>query len=83
MIRVEARDWARLPRRFHRAIEREYVVVVGGDPAISGDDVEQQGDRSARKRDHERARNPRPIRCLAFVGDRDGYVIGVRLMASG
>ena len=26
---VEARDWARLPERFHREIEREYVVVVG------------------------------------------------------
>ena len=25
---VEARDWARLPRRFHRVIEQEYVVVV-------------------------------------------------------
>ena len=25
---VEARDWARLPERFHRNIEREYVVVV-------------------------------------------------------
>lgn len=25
---VEARDWARLPQRFHRVIEREYVVVV-------------------------------------------------------
>ncbi len=48
---VEARDWARLPQRFHRAIEREYVVVVGGDPAVSGDDVEQQGDRGARKRE--------------------------------
>lgn len=23
-----ARDWARLPRRFHRVIEQEYVVVV-------------------------------------------------------
>ena len=48
---VEARDWTRLPRRFHRAIEREYVVVVGGGPAVSGDDVEQQGDRGARKRE--------------------------------
>ncbi len=49
---VEARDWARLPQRFHRAIEQEYVVVlVGGDPAVSGDDVEQQGDRGARKRE--------------------------------
>ena len=27
---VEARDWARLPDRFHRQIEREYVVVAGG-----------------------------------------------------
>ena len=27
---VEARDWARLPERFQREIEREYVVVVGG-----------------------------------------------------
>ena len=26
---VEARDWARLPERFHREIEREYVVVAG------------------------------------------------------
>ena len=24
---VEARDWARLPERFHREIEREHVVV--------------------------------------------------------
>lgn len=28
---VEARDWARLPTRFHHEIEREYVVLVGGD----------------------------------------------------
>ena len=27
---VEARDWARLPDRFHHEIEREYVVLVGG-----------------------------------------------------
>ncbi len=42
---VEALDWARLPERFHREIEREYVVLVGGsgrrasapaDPAGSG-----------------------------------------------
>ena len=26
---VEARDWARLPERFHREIEREYVVLTG------------------------------------------------------
>ena len=25
---VEARDWARLPERFHREIEREYVVLI-------------------------------------------------------
>ena len=25
---VEARDWARLPERFHREIEREYVVLM-------------------------------------------------------
>ena len=24
---VEARDWARLPERFHREIERDYVVL--------------------------------------------------------
>ena len=28
---VEARDWARLPDRFHREIEREYVVLVSSD----------------------------------------------------
>ncbi len=27
-ILVEARDWARLPERFHQEIEREHVVVV-------------------------------------------------------
>ena len=27
---VEARDWARLPKRFHGEIEREYVVLVQG-----------------------------------------------------
>jgi len=26
---VEARDWARLPERFRREIERNYVVLVG------------------------------------------------------
>ena len=25
---VELRDWARLPERFHREIERDYVVLV-------------------------------------------------------
>ena len=29
-ILVEARDWARLPERFHRQIERDYVVLVEG-----------------------------------------------------
>ena len=29
---VEARDWARLPERFHREIEREYVVVGAASP---------------------------------------------------
>ena len=28
---VEARDWTRLPERFHREIEREYVVLVERD----------------------------------------------------
>jgi len=27
---VEARDWARLPERFHREIERNYVVLKSG-----------------------------------------------------
>ena len=26
---VEARDWARLPERFHREIERDHVVLAG------------------------------------------------------
>lgn len=26
---VEARDWARLPKRFHQEIERHHVVFVG------------------------------------------------------
>ena len=26
---IEARDWARLPERFHREIERDHVVLVG------------------------------------------------------
>ena len=33
---VEARDWARLPERFRREIEREYVVVVGGTGEADG-----------------------------------------------
>ena len=28
---VEARDWTRLPERFHREIERKYVVLVERD----------------------------------------------------
>lgn len=27
---VEARDWARVPRQFHREIERDHVVVARG-----------------------------------------------------
>lgn len=42
---VEARDWARLPEWFHREIEREYVVVIGGAPSlrehIQKDDAER------------------------------------------
>ena len=29
-IIVQAHDWARLPENFHREIEREYMVLVGG-----------------------------------------------------
>lgn len=25
---VEARDWARVPERFHRQIEREHIVII-------------------------------------------------------
>ncbi len=32
---VEARDWARLPERFQREIEREYVVVVGAPTGVA------------------------------------------------
>ncbi len=45
---VEARDWARLPERFHREIEREYVVLTGGDRSFCGDDGVRQGDCFAR-----------------------------------
>ncbi len=31
-VLVEARDWARLPEPFHRAIEQDYVVLVSGKP---------------------------------------------------
>ncbi len=27
---VEARDWTRLPKNFHREIERDHVVLVSG-----------------------------------------------------
>ena len=37
---VEARDWARLPERFHREIERWYVVVAEGSESFSRHDVE-------------------------------------------
>ncbi len=33
---VEARDWARLPERFHREVEREHVVLVSGE-RMAGD----------------------------------------------
>lgn len=34
---VEARDWARLPKRFHPEIERKYVVVVEAAATGRGD----------------------------------------------
>lgn len=34
---VEARDWARMPERFHDEIERIHVVVTAGAGAPSGD----------------------------------------------
>ena len=35
---VEARDWARLPERFHREIERDHVVLVdGGEKTLNGE----------------------------------------------
>ena len=42
---VEARDWALLPERFHREIERDYLVVVGSDEPPRKEDVEQPDDR--------------------------------------
>ena len=44
---VEARDWARLPERFHPEIEREYVVLVEAFGRYHGDG-ERQGDCFAR-----------------------------------
>ncbi len=36
---VEARDWARLPERFHREITREHVVLMEGkESAVASDD---------------------------------------------
>ena len=35
---VEARDWARLPERFHREIERDHVVLVGKSERGTGGD---------------------------------------------
>ena len=37
---VEARDWAYLPTRFHREIERDYVMLVEGEEKSSGVKVE-------------------------------------------
>ena len=36
---VEARDWARLPERFHREIERGYVVLAGGNRGLEGEQL--------------------------------------------
>ena len=39
-ILIQAHDWARLPKAFHREIERDYVVVASGlssNPARAGD----------------------------------------------
>ena len=33
-IIVQVHDWARLPERFHREIEREYVVLVGKEEMV-------------------------------------------------
>ncbi len=37
---VEARDWARLPERFHREIERGHVVLVEGSEDRAGEPTE-------------------------------------------
>ena len=42
---VEARDWALLPERSHREIERDYLVVVGSDEPPRKEDVERPDDR--------------------------------------
>ncbi len=38
-IIVQTHDWARLPERFHREIEREYVVLVEGEEWGSGNET--------------------------------------------
>ena len=42
---VEARDWARLPERFHREIEGEYVVFREGSDRLQDVRVPRQRDR--------------------------------------
>lgn len=42
---VEARDWARLPGRFRREIEREYVVLVEAAAGSSGSAPELKNER--------------------------------------
>ena len=48
---VEARDWARLPERFHREIEREYVALKRGDQPLGVNEVAQPADRCPRPRE--------------------------------
>ena len=37
---IEARDWARLPERFHREIERDHAVLVdGGEKTLDGEQL--------------------------------------------
>ena len=38
-ILVEARDWARIPERFQREIERDYVVLAGSCKSTIEDDA--------------------------------------------
>ena len=39
---VEARDWTRLPERFHREIERHHVVLVTGDWGSVPEEIEKE-----------------------------------------
>lgn len=39
-ILVEARDWARIPERFQREIERGYIVLAGSRRSAVGDDMQ-------------------------------------------